>query len=142
MGRELKIRDVDALGYQAKSLMQTQDREIAEIQAFTLLNIAEIQHDIVRIEENAETQRVWIQANTARCLERMKLNTEETLAVISSASSAMSQTLNLYGGVGGPDFFEASVKSKVGGIFGKSCKITVTARRCNNFHYYSRGPAR
>ena len=141
MGKDLKILDTDVLGYQANSLMQTQDREVVEIQAITLLKIAGIQRDIVRIEENAETHRLWIQTESARCLERMRLNTEETKAVVASASSAMHQTLNLFGGIGGPDSINVSVKSKVG-IFGKSCKITVKARRSNNIHYYSRGPAR
>ena len=129
MGKELTIPGVDIARRQASALLESERTEVARIQADALIEVARTQAEIARI-----------QSYEARSLEWMRLDAAETHDLIASATTAMSQTISIYSG-SAPRYLECEVKTKLRGLFGKSCKISVKARRSEPT-LYLRGPGR
>lgn len=87
-----------------------------------------------------DVEAVRTQADTLLRLERMRLDTSETLSLVSSTSTAMSKILDMYYDYPMPSYVRFEAKTKLSGLFGKSCTMTVEvfSRR----DYFCRGPAR
>lgn len=87
-----------------------------------------------------DVEAVRTQADSLLRLERMRLDTAETLSLVSSTNAAMSRSLDMYRDYPMPSYMRFEAKTKLSGLFGKSCTMTVEvfARR----DYFCRGPAR
>ena len=87
-----------------------------------------------------DVEAVRTQADTLLRLERMRFDTSETLSLVSSTSMAMSKVLDMYRDYPMPSYMRFEAKTKLSGLFGKSCTMTVEvfSRR----DYFCRGPAR
>ena len=108
------------------------DVEVTKIQADTFLRLASMNVEAARIRSYSELS-----------LASMKVDADETRHLIWSATEAMSRTLDVYRGAEMSGSTQFRAKSKLSGLFAKSCTITVEVRRYpQRRDIYLRGPAK
>lgn len=88
------------------------------------------------LEKYYEMEIVRIKAETLYYLADRKLDTDETMALISKTESVMSQVLAMYRANGRKNIGKCCVKTKLSGLFGKSCKITIKDEYSVRYTYY------
>ena len=108
------------------------DVEVTKIQADTFERLARMNVEVARIRSYTELS-----------LASMNLDADETRHLIWSATEAMSRTLDVYRGADMSGSTKFRAKSKLSGLFAKSCTITVEVQRFpQRREIYFQGPAK